>query len=152
MMILLLWFSSGHIYLKLSLKWWCYSFFIDLSSSIRSDYSSISLFDIACDFDEIINHFSFSVVRTIINYTKVKWHRHLCIFFSLKHCCLVTKSCLTLCPHGLQQARLPCPSLSPGFHSYSCPLNVEWITLLKYNYQICTYTNPESITHLYLLY
>ena len=30
-------------------------------------------------------------------------------------CCLVAQSCLTLCdPHGLQHARLPCPSLSPG--------------------------------------
>ena len=28
-------------------------------------------------------------------------------------CCSVTKSCPTLWPHGLQQARLPCPSLSP---------------------------------------
>ena len=28
-------------------------------------------------------------------------------------CCSVTKLCLTLQPHGLQQAP-PCPSLSPG--------------------------------------
>ena len=28
-------------------------------------------------------------------------------------CCLVTQSCLTLWLHGLQHARLPCPSLSP---------------------------------------
>jgi len=27
-------------------------------------------------------------------------------------CCLVSKSCLTLQPHGLQHARLPCSSLS----------------------------------------
>ena len=27
-------------------------------------------------------------------------------------CCSVAKSCLTLRPHGLQHARLPCPSLS----------------------------------------
>ena len=26
-----------------------------------------------------------------------------------------------LWPHGLQQARLPCPSVSPGVHSNSCP-------------------------------
>ena len=26
-------------------------------------------------------------------------------------------------PHGLQHARLPCPSLSPGVCSISCPLN-----------------------------
>ena len=29
-------------------------------------------------------------------------------------CFLVAKLCLTLRPHGLQHARLPCPSLSPG--------------------------------------
>ena len=28
-------------------------------------------------------------------------------------------------PHGLQQARLPCPSLSPGVCSNSCPLS-QW--------------------------
>ena len=26
-------------------------------------------------------------------------------------------------PHGLQHARLPCPSASPGVHSKSCPLS-----------------------------
>ena len=29
-------------------------------------------------------------------------------------CCLISKLCLTLRPHGLQHARLPCPSLSPN--------------------------------------
>ena len=29
----------------------------------------------------------------------------------------------SLQPHGLQQARLPCPSLPPGARSNSCPLN-----------------------------
>ena len=29
-------------------------------------------------------------------------------------CCSVARSRLTLWPHGLQRARLPCPSLSPG--------------------------------------
>ena len=37
--------------------------------------------------------------------------------------CLVTHSCLTLHPHGLQHARLPCPSLSLGVCSDSCPLS-----------------------------
>ena len=31
----------------------------------------------------------------------------------------------SLQPHGLQHARLPCPSLSPGVYSNSCPLN-QW--------------------------
>ena len=30
----------------------------------------------------------------------------------------------SLLPHGLQHARLPCASLSLGFHSNSCPLKI----------------------------
>ena len=37
-------------------------------------------------------------------------------------CCSVTQLCLTLRPHGMQHARLPCPPLSPGACSNSCPL------------------------------
>ena len=36
--------------------------------------------------------------------------------------CSVTESCLTLQPHGLQHATLPCPSPSPRISSNSCPL------------------------------
>ena len=46
-----------------------------------------------------------------------------CMFKSF--CCSVTKLCLTLWPHGLQCARLPCPSLSPGVCSNSCPSS-QW--------------------------
>ena len=43
-------------------------------------------------------------------------------------CCSVTKSCLTLWPHGLPHTRLPCSSsLSPGGCSNSCPLSLWWI-------------------------
>ena len=36
----------------------------------------------------------------------------------------VIQSCLTLCdPHGLQNARPPCPSPTPGVYSNSCPLS-----------------------------
>ena len=35
--------------------------------------------------------------------------------------CSVIQSCQTLQPRGLQQARLSCPSLSPGVYSNSCP-------------------------------
>ena len=38
-------------------------------------------------------------------------------------CCSVTKPCLTLWSHGLQQARLLCPPLSPGVCSNSRPLS-----------------------------
>ena len=37
--------------------------------------------------------------------------------------CSVPKLCLTLWTHGLQHARLPCPSPSPGVCSNSHPLN-----------------------------
>ena len=35
----------------------------------------------------------------------------------------VAQSCLTLPPHGLQHARLPCPSPTPRAYSNSCPLS-----------------------------
>ena len=42
----------------------------------------------------------------------------------LKSCCSVAQSCLTLCdPMDWQQARLPCPSPSPGVCSDSCLLS-----------------------------
>ena len=37
----------------------------------------------------------------------------------------VPQSCLTLPPHGLQHARLPCPSLTPRTCSNSCPWS-QW--------------------------
>ena len=40
-------------------------------------------------------------------------------------CCSVTRSCPTR-PHGLQQARLPCPSPFPRDCSNSCPLSQWW--------------------------
>ena len=41
-------------------------------------------------------------------------------------CCCSTKSSLPLCdPYGLQHARLPCPSVSPGLCPSSCPLS-QW--------------------------
>ena len=35
----------------------------------------------------------------------------------------VAQSCLTLWPHGLEHARLSCPSLTPRAFSNSCPMN-----------------------------
>ena len=45
-------------------------------------------------------------------------------------CCSVAKLCPTLRPHGLQHARLLCPSLSSGICSNSCPLSCWYY---KYN-------------------
>ena len=39
----------------------------------------------------------------------------------------VTQSCLTLKPHGLQHARLPCPSPTPGACSNSCPSSCDTV-------------------------
>ena len=45
-------------------------------------------------------------------------------------CCSVSKLCPTLLqPHELQDARLPCPSLSPRVCSNSCPLS-QWYHLI----------------------
>ena len=38
----------------------------------------------------------------------------------------VTQPCLTLWPHGLQHAGLPCPSPTPGACSNSCPSSQWW--------------------------
>ena len=43
---------------------------------------------------------------------------------SYKHCCLVAHLCPILQPHWLQQARLPCPSLSPEF----AQIHVHWVS------------------------
>ena len=44
-------------------------------------------------------------------------------FLKILCCCSVARSCLTLQPHGLQHARIPCLSLSPGVCPNSCPLS-----------------------------
>ena len=38
-------------------------------------------------------------------------------------CCSIAKACLTLWPHGLQHTGPPCPLLSLGVCSNSCPLS-----------------------------
>ena len=47
-----------------------------------------------------------------------KFHNSFCLY-----CYSGAKSCPTLQPHGLQHARLPCPSVSPRVYSNSCPLS-----------------------------
>ena len=43
----------------------------------------------------------------------------------------------SLGPHRLQQARLPCPSLSPGVCSNSCPLSWLWPLWLALELSLC---------------
>ena len=45
-----------------------------------------------------------------------------CVYISISS---VTQLCLTLQPHGLQHARLPCPSITPRACSNSCPTS-QW--------------------------
>ena len=47
-------------------------------------------------------------------------------FSSVQFSCLVMSDSLR--PHGLQHARLPCPSTTPGVYSNSCPLS-RWCHL-----------------------
>ena len=47
----------------------------------------------------------------------------------------------SLRPHGLQEARLPCPSLSPGVCSNSCPL-IQWYYLVQVYWTEKTYSPP----------
>ena len=50
------------------------------------------------------------------------WQQSKCILLLLFSCSVVSDF---LWPHGLQHARLPCPSLSPGVCLSSCPLS-QW--------------------------
>ena len=64
-------------------------------------------------------NFSFSPLN--LNKEEVMWrHSEIC-------CCSVAKACPILCDpmDCMQHARLPCPSLSPGVFSDSCPLS-QW--------------------------
>ena len=67
-------------------------------------------------------------------------------FSGLSHCS-VAKSRLTLCPHGLQNTRLPCPSASPGACLNSCPLS-QWchpiISSSVILFSSCLYSFPTS--------
>ena len=50
------------------------------------------------------------------------WQQSKCVLLLLFSCSVVSDF---LWPHGLQHARLPCPSLSPGVCLSSCPLS-QW--------------------------
>ena len=62
--------------------------------------------------------------------------------------CSVTQSCLALCDpmDCMQHARLPCPSLSPGTCSNSCPLSHWWhLTILSsVPFSSCLQSFPAS--------
>ena len=62
-------------------------------------------------------------------------------------CCSVNKSCSTLWPKEVQHTRIPCPSLSPGVCSNSCPLNWWWhptISSSVSTFSFCPQSFPAS--------
>jgi len=68
----------------------------------------------------------------------------ICIY---TYCCAIAKSCMTLRPHGLQHAKIPCSSLSPGVCSNSHPLS-QWchptISSSVAPYSSCPQSFPAS--------
>ena len=81
-----------------------------------------------------------------LNWTELNWTK---LFFS-------TKSCLTLCHHGLQHTRLPCPLLSPRVCSNSCLLS-QWchpiilfsVTLFAFYLQSLPVSGPVPLSRLF---
>ena len=61
--------------------------------------------------------------------------------------CSVTQSCPTLWPHGLQHARLACPSPTPGTYPDSCPTS-QWchptISSSVIPFPFCLQSSPAS--------
>ena len=51
------------------------------------------------------------------------WHIYVCTWMCSLQFGSVAQSCLTLRPHGLQHARLPCPSPTPRVY----PTHVHWV-------------------------
>ena len=75
----------------------------------------------------------------IICHIKCYFPIHWC-FCSL--CCWVAKSCVTLWPQGQKHGRLPCPLVSPGVCSNSCPLGGWWCrTILS---SVAPFSCPQS--------
>ena len=58
--------------------------------------------------------------------------------------CVSAKSCLTLWPHGLQHARIPCPSPSSGVCSNSCQWCHPTTSSSVTPFSSCPQSFPES--------
>ena len=61
----------------------------------------------------------------VVTEEKTIWKQHGPNWVFVFCCCSLTQSCLTLQPHGLQHARLPCPSPTPKTCSNSYPSS-QW--------------------------
>ena len=74
-----------------------------------------------------------------------QFEKHGVVTSSVQFCCSVMSNYLQ--PHGLQHARLLCPSSSPGACSNSCPLS--WWCFLTISYSVipfssCLWSFPAS--------
>ena len=78
------------------------------------------LHPVDCPKDKLSNHELFLRCNSILKINSENlWMVFMLLLFSRQ---VVSNS---LRPHGLQQVRLPCPTLSPGVCSSSCPL-IGW--------------------------
>ena len=75
-------------------------------------------------------------------------HTHVCIYKCILFLFSRTVVSNSLWPHGLQHARLPCPSLSPIVCSNSCPLS-QWYYLTISSSAVlffCLQSFPASVS------
>ena len=91
---------------------------------------------------------TFMLIQTYIRLGEYTAKCQQCISLLLFSCSVVSNS---LQPHGLQHGRLPCPSVSPGVSSDSCPLS-QWChpTILTsfIPFSSCPQSFPASETFL----
>ena len=73
-------------------------------------------------FENLIEKFTLKISISIVNYSRGTTSLIECFVF--KYSVQFSRSAVSdsLWPHGLQHARLPCPSPTPGAYSNSCPL------------------------------
>ena len=115
--------NSNRIYLHLLLTWREKKIFLYLGQINSEDYFNIR-------FKSILDQLFFF---------NLNWAPLWIPFY-----CSVTQSHLTLRPHELKHARLPCLSLSPGVWSNSCPLNLRCHTTSVSPFSSCLQSLPAS--------
>ena len=75
-------------------------------------------------FTHVFKRFFFIIVELLYTVVLVSVVEQSESAISMHQFSSVAQSCPTLWPHGLQHARLPCPSPIPGASSNSCPLSL----------------------------
>ena len=124
----------SHMFLSTNTK--DFSFFLSLLSythtchtniSPLSTYILLTPISVSCKFNSSllflsnIHIFSHNYTQTQMH-SLVGFHRYVYLLILVQFSS-VAQSCLTLRSHGLQHARPPCPSPTPGAYSNSCPLS-----------------------------